>query len=303
MFRTSNPAFRQDAFAPAQTWESFDGPSRADSSASAESAAVAAARAQARPQTMTINGVVHRTWFLLALCVITAMFAWNIVLAPDPILSPGFLLFGGMISGLITGLICIFNPRSAPFTAPLYAVSQGAFVGAISAFYALGAASKAHGAGGLHQFGTNSDTGPLSLNTGLILNAALLTFGILAGLLAGYSTGLIRPGPWFRKALITAMIGILFYGLIAFIASLFGAHSLASVYDPSNGGLVSVGFSLLLVAIASANFVLDFEFVEQGVRNKAPRYLEWYAGFGILVTMIWLYLELLRLLSKLQRRD
>lgn len=291
MFRTSNPAFRQEAFAPTQTWESFDAPSRAASSASAESA-VAATRAQARPQTMTISGVVHRTWFLLALCVITSMFAWNIVLAPDPILSPGLLLFGGAIIGLITGLICIFNPRSAPITAPIYAVSQGAFVGAISAFYALRFAPK-----------PDAHTSAISLNTGLILNAALLTFGILAGLLAGYSSGLIRPGPWFRKALITAMIGVLFYGLIAFVASLLGAPGLASVYDPSNGGLVSVGFSLLLVAIASANFVLDFEFVERGVRNKAPRYLEWYAGFGILVTMIWLYLELLRLLSKLQRRD
>lgn len=288
MFRTSNPAFRQEAFAPTQTWESFDAPSRPASSASAESAA----RAQARPQTMTIGGVVHRTWFLLALCVITSIFAWNIVLAPDPMLSPGLLLFGGAIIGLISGLICVFNPRSAPYTAPIYAVSQGAFVGAISAFYALRFAPK-----------PDAHTNAVSLNTGLILNAALLTFGILAGLLAGYSTGLIRPGPWFRKALVTAMLGVIFYALIAFIASFFGAHSLISVYDPSNGGLVSVGFSLLLVAIASANFVLDFEFVEQGVRNKAPRYLEWYAGFGILVTMIWLYLELLRLLAKLQRRD
>lgn len=301
MFRTSNPAFRQNAFAPAQTWDDASPQARGrqspSPSLSPEEKAQAVARA--RPDHMTIHGVVQRTWFLLALCVITSVFAWNITTAAEPIVSPLLLLFGGAIGGLITGLICSFAPRTAPFTAPIYAIFEGGLLGSLSAFYAARFARPAiDAATGVAETGS-----PLALNTGLVMNAALLTFGILGGLLLGYSTGVIRPGPWFRKAVVTATFGVVVYIGIAWIASMFGSFSLLSVYDPSNGGLISIGFSLLLVGIASANFVLDFEFVENGVRNKAPRYYEWYAGFGILVTMIWLYVELLRLLSKLQSRD
>jgi uncharacterized YccA/Bax inhibitor family protein len=307
MFRTSNPAFRQDAFAPAQTWDDLRSQGRIDqvpgAELSPESAAVASARAEAaaraRPDHMTIAGVVHRTWFLLAICVITSVFAWNITTAAEPLVSPIVLLLGGAIGGLITGLICSFAPRTAPFTAPIYALFEGALLGSLSAFYAMRFARPEIDAA----TGVAAEGSPVALNTGLVMNAALLTFGILGGLLLGYSTGVIRPGPWFRKAVVTATFGVVVYIGIAVIAGLFGSFSLLSVYDPSNGGLISIGFSLLLVGIASANFVLDFEFVENGVRNKAPRYYEWYAGFGILVTMIWLYVELLRLLSKLQSRD
>lgn len=301
MFRTSNPAFRQNAFAPAQTWDdaSPQGQGRQSPSPSLSPEEKAQAVARARPDHMTIHGVVQRTWFLLALCVITSVFAWNITTAAEPIVSPLLLLFGGAIGGLITGLICSFAPRTAPFTAPIYAIFEGGLLGSLSAFYAARFARPAiDAATGVAETGS-----PLALNTGLVMNAALLTFGILGGLLLGYSTGVIRPGPWFRKAVVTATFGVVVYIGIAWIASMFGSFSLLSVYDPSNGGLISIGFSLLLVGIASANFVLDFEFVENGVRNKAPRYYEWYAGFGILVTMIWLYVELLRLLSKLQSRD
>lgn len=307
MFRTSNPAFRQDAFAPAQSWDDLKSQGRIDAIPGAgrtpEAQAVAEARAESasrtRPAHMTIHGVVQRTWLLLALCVITSVFAWNITTAAEPIISPLVLLLGGVIGGLITGLICSFAPRTAPFTAPIYAIFEGAFLGSLSAFYAMRFARPEIDAA----TGVAADGSPLALNTGLVMNAALLTFGILGGLLLGYSTGVIRPGPWFRKAVVTATFGVLVYILIAIGASFFGSFSLLSVYDPSNGGLISIGFSLLLIGIASANFVLDFEFVENGVRNKAPRYYEWYAGFGILVTMVWLYVELLRLLSKLQSRD
>jgi uncharacterized YccA/Bax inhibitor family protein len=129
----------------------------------------------------------------------------------------------------------------------------------------------------------------------------LLTFGILGGLLVGYSTKVLRPGPVFRNIVITGTIGVCCYGLIAVIAAMFGSFSLASVYSPSNGGLISIGFSLLLVGLASGNLVLDFEFINQGVRNQAPRHMEWYGAFGLLVSLVWLYLEVLRLLAKLRR--
>ena len=179
--------------------------------------------------------------------------------------------------------------RTAPVAAPAYALFQGLFVGGISAVYAIRFARPA------------ADDGSMQLNTGLVFNAALLTFGILGGMLLGYKTGLIRSGPVFRKVVVAATLGACLYAVVALIAAMFGSFSLASVYDPSNGGLISVGFSVLLVGIASANLILDFEVVEVGVTNRSPRAMEWYAGFGLLVTLVWLYLEMLRLLAKLRR--
>jgi uncharacterized YccA/Bax inhibitor family protein len=142
-----------------------------------------------------------------------------------------------------------------------------------------------------------------ALNTEMVFNAALLTFGILGGLLTGYSVGVIRPGPWFRNAVVAGTIGVCLYGLVAMVASFFGSFSLASVYDPTNGGMISIGFSLLVVGLASANLVLDFESIEMGAKHRAPRYMEWYGAFGLMVTLVWLYLEILRLLGKLRSND
>lgn len=293
MFRTSNPAWRNEAFQPAQTWGDLERQGRAHAvpGASAEKDAVESVRAAQgdRSKSMSVQGVVNKTSFLLFLCVCTAMVGWNLTTSADPVVNPGLVLIGGMIGGLITGLVCCFAPRTAPVTAPLYALFQGFFVGGVSAFYAIRFADKA------------AADGSVQLNTALIFNAALLTFGILGGMLLGYKTGLIRSGPVFRRVVVTATLGALLYGAVAMIAALFGSFSLASVYDPSNGGLISIGFSVLLVGIASANLVLDFDMVEVGVKNGAPRSMEWYAGFGLLVTLIWLYLEVLRLLAKLRR--
>lgn len=293
MFRTSNPAWRNEAFQPAQTWDDLDrqGRSHTVPGASAESEAVESARAAQRERsgTMSVQGVVNKTSFLLFLCVCTALVSWNVTTSAEPVVNPMLLTFGGAIAGLITALVCCFAPKTAPVTAPIYALFQGLFVGGISAVYAIRFAEQ------------SASDGAVQLNTGLIFNAALLTFGILGGMLLGYKTGLIRSGPVFRRVVVTATLGALLYAVVAMVAAMFGSFSLASVYDPSNGGLISIGFSVLLVGIASANLILDFDMVEVGVKNGAPRSMEWYAGFGLLVTLIWLYLEVLRLLAKLRR--
>lgn len=279
MFRTSNPAMKhQNAFRPAQTWGDLESRGIGVSPASP---------AAARADHMTISGTVNKSLFALALCVTTAVVSWTVAVNQDG-MWPAILTFGGLIAGLISSLVWIFAPRTSPVMVPVYAAFEGLFVGGISAFYA-------------QRFSQQSDM----LNTALVLNAGLLSFGIFGGLLAGYATRVIRPGPWFRKAVITAMFGVIIYGLIAFLGAMLvpSMAPLASVYNPSNGGWISIGFSLFLVALASANFVLDFEFIESGVANKAPKHLEWYAAGGLLVTLVWLYLELLRLLAKIQSRD
>jgi len=204
------------------------------------------------------------------------------------------VVMGGGILGFIIALVCTFKPTTAPITAPLYALCQGFFVGGISAVYAARFSTPVSASVG-------GSTSGMSLNSGLIFNAALLTFGILGALCFAYGSRLIRPGPWFRNTVIVGTLGACAYALIAMVASMFGAPSLASVYDPNNGGLISIGFSLLLVCLASANLVLDFEMIEHGVNARAPRYMEWYGAFGLMVTLVWLYLEVLRLLAKLRR--
>ena len=290
--RTANPAFKKSEFQPAQTWDDVYG------SNASPSAKTAAPSGVLRATHMTINGTVVKTGLLLSMCVATAMVAWNLS-APEIVetaagtmmvagqVSPIVLTAGGAIVGLVFALICSFAPKSAPVTAPAYALSQGFFVGGISTLYATMFASPEG-----------------QLNTGLILNAGVLTFGILGGLLAGYGFGIIRPGPVFKKIIITATLGLCVYTVLALILGMTGLMpSLMSIYDPSNGGLLSIGFSLFVVGLASANLVLDFDFIEQGARNRAPKYMEWYAGFGLLVTLVWLYVEVLRLLAKIQSRE
>lgn len=296
MFRTSNPVFaRNESFQPAQSWDDLKQQGRYDEVAPA-SASGAGHAAAVGAKTMSIQGTVNKTFFLLAICVATSLVAWNIAMSAEPIINPTLMVFGGAILGLITGLVVAFAPKTAPITAPLYAAFEGFFVGGVSAFYAMRFATPIK----VSASGSAVDAGATALNTGLIMNAVLLTFGICAGMLVGYTTRLIRPGPIFRNIVITGTLGVCFYALIAMGASLFGFGGLASVYDPSNGGLISVGFSLLLVGLASANLVLDFEFIENAVAHRAPRYMEWVGAFGLMVTLVWLYIEVLRLFAKLR---
>lgn len=284
MFRTSNPALRNDAFRPAQTWDDLERQGRGGvlaPTADGVDAVPAADRS-----VMTLSGTVNKSFVLLGMCLTTAIFAWVVTTRPDPVVPPGLLVFGGAIVGLILALVCSFKPKTAPVTAPMYALAEGLFVGGISALYAMNFAKP--GAG---------------MATGLVFGAILMTFGIFGGVLMGYRMGWIRATPGFTKFVVAATLGVCLYAVLALVLSLFGVTGLASMYDPRNGGMLSIGFSAFVVILASANLVLDFETISEGVKNRAPKYMEWFGGFALLVTLVWLYIEVLRLLTKLQSRD
>jgi uncharacterized YccA/Bax inhibitor family protein len=231
----------------------------------------ASAWSDTNSQVMTLNGVVLKTGLLLAILAFTGVFTWQQYLAGA---SVGPYMIGGAIGGLIFAMITIFKPTAAPWTSPLYAACQGLFMGGISAMYE-------------------------SQTQGIVVQAVGLTFGTLAMLLAVYSTGLIKPSENFKLGIVAATGGIAMVYLVTIVLGMFGVQ----IPLIHGNGIWGIAFSAFVVVIAALNLVLDFDFIEQGVNNAAPKYMEWYAGFGLLVTLVWLYLEILRLLSKLQSRD
>jgi len=270
--RTANPAMKSDLFAPAETW----GASRAP------------ATEAARSNTMSLSGTVSRTLVLLGLCVATAVFAWGLVLPSgggQAKVSPMLPLLGGAIGGLILALATIFKPRWAPVTAPLYALAEGFFVGAASALFAVSVGQ--------------TEGGALQPNYGMIMQAVTLTFGILAVMLIAYGTRIIKPTEKFKAGVVAATGGIMLVYLATWILGFLGV----SIPFIHGSGWLGIGFSLFVIVIASLNLILDFDLVEQGVQQGAPKFMEWYAGFALLVTLVWLYIEVLRLLAKLQGRE
>jgi uncharacterized YccA/Bax inhibitor family protein len=221
---------------------------------------------------MTLQGTATRSLVLLALTVFAASFTWSETLGGNTaILVPATLV--GFLGGLVVALVTVFKPRVAPYTAPLYAVLEGLALGAVSALYQARFA-------------------------GLPLQAVGLTFMVFLGMLIVYQTGLVRVTDNFRLGVFAATGGIALFYLLTWVLGFFGVR-IPYVHE---NGWIGIGFSLLVVTIASLNLVLDFDFIERGVRVRAPKYMEWYGAFGLLVTLIWLYLELLRLLAKLQSR-
>ena len=224
--------------------------------------------------TMSLNGTVNKTGLLLLMTVMTAAFAWSQTMTANGEVAPaamGYLLGGG-IGGLVLALVTIFKKQWSPVTAPLYALVEGLFLGAISAMYNA-------------QF------------QGIVLQAVMLTFGIMFALLFAYRTGLVKATENFKLGVTAATGGIALIYLATIGLGLFGIK-IPYIHE---SGLIGIGFSLVVVVIASLNLVLDFDFIESGVEAGAPKYMEWYGAFGLMVTLIWLYLELLRLLSKLRR--
>ena len=225
---------------------------------------------------MTLNGTVNKTGLLLLLAVITAAFAWhNAFTDTGEFAGAGRLYFwGGMIGGLIMSMVTVFKPRWAPVTAPLYALAQGLFLGTVSAMYEA-------------RF------------NGIVFQAVLLTFGTLFALLLAYRSGLIRATENFKLGVAAATGGIALVYLATIILGLFNIQ----IPYIHQSGILGIGFSLFVVVIAALNLVLDFDFIETGVDARAPKYMEWYGAFGLMVTLVWLYIEFLRLLGKLQSRD
>ena len=224
---------------------------------------------------MTLTGTVNKTGLLLLLCVITATFAWSqIQFNADGAVGAGPYVWGGAIGGLVLALITTFKPAWAPVTAPLYALVEGFFLGAISAMYN-------------------------HLYEGIVLQAVMLTFGTMFALLFAYRSGLIRATENFKLGVAAATGGIALLYLVTMGLGMFGIR-IPYIHE---SGLIGIGFSLFVVLIAALNLVLDFDFIESGVEQNAPKYMEWYGAFGLMVTLVWLYVEFLRLLSKLQSRD
>lgn len=222
---------------------------------------------------MTLNGTVGKTGILLLLCTITATFAWMQVSTPAGIANAGVYVWGGAIGGLVLAMVTIFKKEWAPVSAPLYALVEGFFLGAISAMYEA-------------RFG------------GIVFQAVLLTFGTLFALLFAYRSGLIKATENFKMGVVAATGGIFLVYLATIVLGFFGIN-IPMIHD---NGIVGIGFSLFVIVIAALNLVLDFDFIETGVERGAPKYMEWYGAFGLMVTLVWLYIEFLRLLSKLQSR-
>jgi uncharacterized YccA/Bax inhibitor family protein len=222
---------------------------------------------------MTVDGVVHRTAALLFLVVCGAAFTWNLFTI-DPAKAAPWIL-GGAVGGLVVALVTCFKKEWAPVTAPIYALLEGLFLGALSAMYNA-------------QF------------KGIVFQAVLLTFGTLGCLLLAYRMRLIRVTQNFRLGVFAATGAIALLYLVSLVMGFFG-KSIPFIHQ---SGWLGIGFSLFVVVIAALNLVLDFDFIEHGAEAGAPKYMEWYAAFGLMVTLIWLYLEILRLLAKVAaRRD
>lgn len=223
---------------------------------------------------MTLSGTVNKTGLLLICALATAAWTWSQYLqSRNPAdVMPQMLI--GLFGGLIFSMVTIFKKEWAPVTAPIYALLEGLVLGGLSAVFD-------------------------QRYPGIAIQAVGLTFGTLFVLLLAYSSGLIKVTQKFRLGVIAATGGIMVFYLLEMVLGFFGIQ-----FTSINGsGIVGIGFSLVVVAVAALNLVLDFDFIEQGVQVGAPKYMEWYGAFGIIVTLVWLYLEILILLSKLRNRN
>jgi len=220
---------------------------------------------------MTINGTVNKSFLFLILLLITAFYSWNEFLSGNA-LAMGFI-WGGAIGGLIVAIITIFKKQWAPVTAPIYALLEGLFIGGISVFFE-------------------------SMFPGIVIQAVALTFGIFFCLLLAYKSRLIPVTQNFRLGIAAATGGVFLIYMSTWILGMFGINI---PYIHGNG-LMGIGFSVVVIVIASLNLILDFDFIEKGAEHKAPKYMESFAAFGLLVTLVWLYIEILHLLAKLASR-
>ncbi len=224
-------------------------------------------------QTMSVQGTVNKTGLLLLCVVATSAWTWGLSHSETPQAAFPWMI-GGAIGGFVIALVTTFKREWSPLTAPMYALLEGLFLGGISAYF-----ERAY--------------------PGIAVRAITLTFAVLLVLLLAYKTGVVRATRGFKLGVIAATGGIALVYAINFIMSMFFHTQMSFLYNSSPLG---IGISLFVVVIAALNLILDFDMIETGVQSGAPRYMEWYGAFGMMVTLIWLYLEILRLLSKLNRR-
>ncbi len=223
-------------------------------------------------QRMTVEGTINKTGILLLIVVAVGAWAWQTMLN-DPGLGRT-LMYTGMFGGIVVGLVVAFKPKAAPIGSMIYAALQGLFVGGLSALFE-------------------------ARYPGLVMQAVGLTVAVMFSMLFCYRTGLIKVTETFKKVIIFATMGIAVFYLISIIAS-FGFGAQISYFQTENASLMSIGLSVVICAVAALNLVLDFDFIERGSENNMPKHFEWYGAFGLMVTIVWLYIELLRLLARFQ---
>lgn len=224
-------------------------------------------RAVEGEESMTIQGTVNKSAILIGILIFTGAISWTQYTSGASAIV--FIIAGG-IGGLIAALVTIFKKEWSPITAPIYAVFEGLLLGGISAM-----------AEGLY--------------SGIVLQAVMLTIGTFVALLAAYRSGLIKATENFKLGVVAATGAIGLFYLASFVLRLFGVD----MSFMQGSSWLSIGISLVIVVVAALNLVLDFDFIENGAETQAPKYMEWYAAFGLILTLVWLYLEILRLLIKL----
>lgn len=251
--RTSNPAFSKKIFEKTYTDYTDD-------------------------NVMTLRGTANKTFLMLLLVILGATYTWGIffrnpvaeAIAPELVT---YMIIGG-IGGFVLSLVIMFRPVWAPWAAPLYAVLEGLFLGAISAFFEFKL-------------------------PGIVIQAAGLTFLTLFAMLFLYRSGIIKVTDKFRMGVFAATGGIALLYFVTFILGLFHVN----VPFMHSGGVLGIGISLVICGIAALNLVLDFDFIDRGAQEGLPKYMEWYSSFALMVTLVWLYLEMLRLLAKINSRN
>lgn len=224
-----------------------------------------------RTRTMTVMGTAGKASLLLAILSATAIWSWNS--AREGNIPPG-LLPGAAVVGFVIALVTIFKSSLAPYTAPLYAAVQGVVLGAISQVFE-------------------------ARYPGIATQAIMMTIGVTGSMLVVYGSGLIKVTDQLMSAVCAATGGIALVYMVSIVARMFG-FPLPFLHD---GSPISIGFSLFVVGLAAFNLLMDFEVIRRGEESGAPKSMEWYGAFSLMMTLIWLYMEILRLLSKLNRRN
>jgi uncharacterized YccA/Bax inhibitor family protein len=224
---------------------------------------------------MTERGTMNKFFLLSLLLIAAASFTWNAYYQGVDTQS---WMIGSAIGGFVLALIISFKPRWAPTLAPFYGLLEGVFVGSISAFFNQAFAEKA---------------------PGIVMQAVGLTFGVVIAMYVLYRFQIIKATERFRSIVFMATAGIAVFYLLTWVLRLFGVE-MSFLHE---GSLLGIGLSLVIVTIAALNLILDFDMIEKGVEMGAPKFMEWYSAFGLMVTVVWLYLEMLRLLAKLNSRD
>lgn len=222
---------------------------------------------------MTVEGTIHRTGILLLCLLATALYTWSQFFTTRNPAVVGPYIWIGALGGFALAMVTVFKKEWSGVTAPVYALLEGLFLGGVSAIMEL-------------RF------------PGIAIQAVALTFGTCLCMLLAYRSGLIRPTQKFTVGIVAATGGIVIVYVASMVIGFFGVH-IPLIFG---NGPVGILFSLFVVGIASLNLILDFGFIEQGANNGSPKYMEWYAAFGLMVTLIWLYIEILRLLTKMRGR-